>query len=177
MRSNNFSLSRSVEILERTPDVLTALLKNISSDWTAVNEGGETWSAYDIVGHLIHGEKTDWIPRAKIILSGKTERTFEPFDRFAQFEESNGKSMTMLLNEFKELRQQNIVYLKSVEVTEKELNLTGTHPVFGEVTLTQLLSTWVVHDLNHLAQISRVMAKQYKEDVGPWVAYLKILHL
>lgn len=177
MRSNNFSLSRSVEILERTPDVLTALLKNISSDWTAVNEGGETWSAYDIVGHLIHGEKTDWIPRAKIILSEKTERTFEPFDRFAQFEESNGKSMTMLLNEFKELRQQNIVYLKSVEVTEKELNLTGTHPVFGEVTLTQLLSTWVVHDLNHLAQISRVMAKQYKEDVGPWVAYLKILHL
>lgn len=170
----NFTLEKSIEILERTPHVLNTLLKDISYDWSSKNEGGDTWSPYDILGHLIHGEKTDWIPRLKIILSGKSERNFEPFDRFAQFEESKGKSLAALLEAFVTLRSQNIAYLKSENIIEN-LNATGVHPAFGEVTLRQLLSTWVVHDLNHIAQISRVMANQYKEDVGPWIAYLKIL--
>lgn len=170
----NFTLEKSIEILERTPHVLNTLLRDISYDWSSKNEGGDTWSPYDILGHLIHGEKTDWIPRLKIILSGKSERNFEPFDRFAQFEESKGKSLAALLEAFVTLRSQNIAYLKSENIIEN-LNATGVHPAFGEVTLRQLLSTWVVHDLNHIAQISRVMANQYKEDVGPWIAYLKIL--
>ena len=173
----NFTLSKSIEILERTPDVLIAMLQNISADWTSTNEGGETWSVYDIVGHLIQGEKTDWIPRMKIILSVKPDKTFEPFDRFAQFEESKGESLTQLLDEFKILRKKNIAYLLSKKLTDKNIEEKGIHPAFGEITLSQLLATWAVHDLNHIAQISRVMAKQYKAAVGPWIAYLKILQL
>jgi len=171
----NFSLSKSIEILERTPDVLIAMLQNISTDWTSNNEGGETWSVYDIVGHLIHGEKTDWIPRMEIILSDKDEKKFELFDRFGQFEESKGKSLPQLLDEFKSLRTKNIEQLLSKKLTLKNLEEKGIHPAFGEITLAQLLSTWTVHDLNHIAQISRVMANQYKTEVGPWVEYLKIL--
>ena len=171
----NFSLSKSIEILERTPDVLIVLLKNISPDWTSNNEGGESWSAYDIVGHLIHGEKTDWIPRMEIILSDIQDKRFELFDRFAQFEDSKGKSLTQLLDEFKSLRQKNIEFLRSSTLTDNDFEKTGIHPAFGEITLSQLLSTWTVHDLNHIAQISRVMAKLYMNDVGPWVEYLKIL--
>lgn len=171
----NFSIEKSLEILEHTPEVLNTMLQNISAEWTSNNEGGETWSVYDIVGHLIHGEKTDWIPRAGIILSNKPDRTFKPFDRFAQFKESKGKSLAQLLNEFKVLREKNIENLKSKKLNNKDLEEKGIHPEFGEVTLSQLLSTWVVHDLNHMAQISRVMAKQYKEDVGPWIKYLRIL--
>lgn len=171
----NFSLSKSIEILERTPDVLITLLQNVSTDWTSVNEGGETWSVYDIIGHLIHGEKTDWVPRMDIILSDKQDKTFEPFDRFAQFEESKGKSLAQLLDEFKNLRQKNIAHLRSKQLTDKDFEKKGIHPAFGEVTLMQLLATWTVHDLNHIAQITRVMARQYKTDVGPWVEYLKIL--
>lgn len=173
----NFTIEKSLEILERTPDVLNTLLKNISADWTSNNEGGETWSVYDIIGHLIHGEKTDWIPRAEIILSEKSDKRFEPFDRFAQFKDSEGKSLTQLLDEFKILRKKNIEHLRSKNITEKNLEEKGIHPAFGEVTLSQLLSTWVVHDLNHIAQISRVMAKQYKAEVGPWIEYLRILNL
>ncbi len=173
----NFTLEKSIEILERTPGVLTALLQNISDDWTSRNEGGETWSVYDIIGHLIHGERTDWIPRADIILSKKPNRNFEPFDRLAQLEESKGKSLTQLLDEFGLLRKKNIEYLRSKKLTGKNLEEKGIHPAFGEVTLSQLLSTWVVHDLNHIAQISRVMAKQYKAEVGPWIEYLKILQV
>lgn len=172
-----FTIEKSIEILERTPDVLNTLLKNISADWTSNNEGGETWSAYDIIGHLIHGEKTDWIPRAEIILSEKSDKTFVPFDRFAQFKDSEGKSLAQLLDEFKMLRAKNIEHLRSKNLTEKNLEEKGIHPAFGEVTLSQLLSTWVVHDLNHIAQISRVMAKQYKAEVGPWIEYLRILNL
>lgn len=171
----NFNIEKSIEILERTPDVLNAMLQNISADWTSSNEGGETWSVYDIIGHLIHGEKTDWIPRAEIILSENPGRTFEPFDRLAQFEESEGKSLTQLLEEFKILRIKNIEHVCSKKLTYKNLEEKGIHPAFGEVTLSQLLSTWVVHDLNHIAQISRVMAKQYKAEVGPWIEYLRIL--
>ena len=173
----NFSLSKSIEILERTPEVLTVILQNLSNEWTSNNEGGETWSVYDIVGHLIHGELTDWTPRMEIILSEKTDKTFTPFDRFAQFEKSKGKTLIYLLDEFKSLRLENINLLKSKELTNRDLERTGVHPAFGEITLSQLLSTWTVHDLNHIAQISRVMAKQYKAEVGPWAAYLRILQL
>ncbi len=171
----NFSISKSIEILERTPDVLTALLQNLSAGFTSNNEGGDTWSAYDIIGHLIHGEKTDWIPRMEIILCNKQDKTFVPFDRFAQFENSKGKSLAQLLDEFKTLRQKNMELLHAKKLTENDLTATGIHPAFGEVSLSQLLSAWTVHDLNHIAQISRVMAKHYKADAGPWVEYLSIL--
>ncbi|MBI1938659.1 MAG: DinB family protein [Ignavibacteriales bacterium] len=173
----SFTIEKTLEILERTPDVLNTMLKNISADWTSNNEGGETWSVYDIIGHLIHGEKTDWIPRTEIILSEKADKRFEPFDRFAQFNESEGKSLIQLLAEFKMLRKKNLEILRSKNITEKDLEERGIHPAFGEVKLSQLLSTWVVHDLNHMAQISRVMAKQYKAEVGPWIEYLRILNL
>ena len=173
----NFSLSKSIEILERTPEVLNVMLQNLSNEWTSNNEGGETWSVYDIVGHLIHGELTDWTPRMEIILSEKTDKTFTPFDRFAQFEKSKGKTLIQLLDEFKSLRLENINLLKSKELTNRDLERTGVHPAFGEITLSQLISTWTVHDLNHIAQISRVMAKQYQAEVGPWAAYLRILQL
>ena len=152
------------------------MLQNISPEWTSSNEGGETWSVYDIIGHLIHGEKTDWIPRASIILSGNPDKKFELFDRFAQFKESKGKSLKQLLDEFKILRKKNIDQLLSKKLTDKQLESKGVHPDFGEVALSQHLSSWVVHDLNHIAQISRVMANQYKFNVGPWRDYLKILN-
>ena len=164
-----------MEILERTPDVLIAMLQNISADWTSTNESEQSWNVFDIVGHLIHGEKTDWIPRMEIILSKNPDKTFELFDRFAQFDESKGKSLTQLLVEFKSLRISNIGHLRSRNLQREDFEKKGIHPAFGEVTLAQLLSTWTVHDLNHIAQISRVMAKQYKNEVGPWVEYLGIL--
>jgi len=172
----NFSLPNSIEILERTPEVLLTMLKDLPSEWTMANEGGESWSAYDVVGHLIHGELTDWIPRMEIILSTNSDRSFKPFDRFAQFENSKGKTLDQLLDEFKTLRRENIELLKSKQLTEQDLERTGMHPAFGEVSLAQLLSTWTVHDLNHIAQISRVLAIQYKAAVGPWTEYLRILH-
>ncbi len=169
------TIEKSTEILERTPDVLQTLLENISGDWTTENEGPDTWSVYDIIGHLIWGEKTDWIPRAVIILSDNTDKSFEPFDRFAQFTESHGKSLAQLLNEFQSLRKKNMEQLRSFHLNNEDLEKEGIHPAFGGVTLSQLLAAWVVHDLNHIAQISRVMAKQYITAVGPWKAYLKIL--
>jgi len=172
-----FTLSKSLEILERTPGVLMAMVYDLSDGWTLSNEGAETWSVFDIVGHLIHGEKTDWIPRMEIILSAKSGKIFEPFDRFAQHENSKGKSLAELLDEFKRLRNTNIEHLRSKKLTDKDLEKKGIHPAFGEITLSQLLATWTVHDLNHIAQISRVMAKQYIAEVGPWTAYLKILQL
>ena len=171
----NYSLSRSIEILKRTPDVLIAMLQDLSKDLTERYEGIETWSVYDIVGHLIHGEKTDWIPRIDIILSDKPDKSFEPFDRFAQFEENKERSLNELLLEFKSLRHTNIEHLRSKKLSGSDEERKGVHPEFGEVTISQLIAAWTVHDLNHLAQISRVMAKQYKSDVGPWVEYLRIL--
>jgi len=171
----NFNLTNSIEILQRTPDTLILMLKDISPEWTTGNEGAETWNVYDIVGHLIHGEKTDWMARTELILSDNVNKTFESFDRFAQFEESKGKTLNQLLNEFKMLREKNIEQLLSKKLTDKQMEEKGVHSVFGDVTLSQHLSTWVVHDLNHIAQISRVMAKQYKFNVGHWVDYLKIL--
>ena len=170
-----FSISKSIEILERTPRVLIELTNNLSADWTMNNEGGETWSVFDVIGHLIHGEKTDWITRIKIILSEGTNREFKPFDRFAQLEESKGKSLQQLLNEFLAVRELNLKKLKEFNLTENDFYKTAIHPKFGAVTLSQLIAAWTVHDLDHISQISRVMAKQYKEQSGPWVEYMKIL--
>jgi len=172
----NFNLKKSIEILERTPSVLETLLGGLSPEWTTQNEGENTWSPYDVIGHLIHGENTDWIPRTKIILEQGEDMAFVPYDRFAQFENSKGKSLQQLLSEFKKLRGFNIKALKKMNIRDEELELTGIHPEFREVTLGQLLSAWVVHDLGHIVQVSRVMAKLYKEESGPWVKYLKVLH-
>ncbi|WP_347924275.1 DinB family protein [Pontimicrobium sp. SW4] len=171
-----YSIDKALEILERTPKILKSYLENLSDEWIFCNEGDETWSAFDIVGHLIHGEKTDWIPRLKIVLNDSENKTFEPYDRFAQFEESKGKSARQLLEEFSNLRQQNIKFLKSINISEADFNEKAFHPSLGEVTLKNLLATWVTHDLGHIAQISRVMAKQYKDEVGPWIEYISILN-
>lgn len=171
----HFELKRGLEILERTPATFRALLEGLPDDWTAGNEGPETFSAFDNVGHLIHGERTDWIPRAQIILAQGANRRFEPYDRFAQVRESAGKSLSQLLDEFAELRAANLATLRSWDLDDAQLALEGEHPSLGMVTLRQLLATWVVHDLGHLAQTSRVLAKQYREAVGPWRAYLPVL--
>lgn len=170
-----FSIESALQILERTPFVVETMLRDLDDEWTHQNEGGDSWSAFDIVGHYIHGEKTDWISRMNIILREDPERRFEPFDRFAQFEESKGKTLAMLLDEFKSLRLQNIAHLKSAALNDDLLSRTGIHPTFGTVTLRQLLSTWVVHDLTHIHQLSRVMAKQYEIEVGPWKQFLGVL--
>lgn len=170
-----FEINKSIEILERTPNVLKTLLSGISEEWLKSNEGENTWSPYEVVGHLIHGEKTDWIPRAKIILSDTENKTFEPFDRFAQEQEEPDQSIDRLLDTFQELRNENLATLKSFQLDFPKLNRKGIHPELGTVNLKELLSTWVVHDLGHIAQISRVMAKQYQGDVGAWKAYLGIL--
>lgn len=171
-----FDLRKSLEILERTPSVLEYLLRGISEEWSMNDEGDETFSPYDVIGHLIHGERTDWMVRFEIILSDSKDKTFLPFNRFAQFEESDGISLNDLLTQFKVERDRNLRILLSKNLTEQDLNKTGIHPELGEVTLRQLISTWTVHDLAHLAQISRVMAKQYKEEVGPWQEYLSVLN-
>ncbi len=171
----DFSINKSVEILGRTPGVMVQLTKNLSADWVMNNEGGETWSVFDVIGHLIHGEKTDWMVRIEIILTEGINKEFKPFDRFAQFEESKGKTLEQLLNEFKQVRELNIKRLESLNLTDRDYNKTGIHPKFGLVTLSQLISAWTVHDLDHIAQISRVMAKQFKEQTGPWIEFLKIL--
>jgi hypothetical protein len=171
----NYTKEQAIEILERTPAVLNTLLSGISDDWVMNNEGAETFSPYDVVGHLIHGEKTDWVVRAKLILEHGTAKPFEPYDRFAQYEESKGKSLQQLLDEFDEIRKRNIAWFQSCQVTEEDLERKGMHPVLGEVSLRNLLSTWVVHDLTHIAQVTRVMAKQYKGEMGPWPEFFRIL--
>ncbi|NOT63139.1 MAG: DinB family protein [Acidobacteria bacterium] len=170
-----FKLDQAIEILSRTPLVLNALLNGLSSEWTSNNEGEQTWSPYDVVGHLIHGERTDWMPRLKIILQSGEDEAFPPFDRFAQFEESQGKTLAELLVIFAELRTQNLAALVALNLTAEDLQQGGTHPAFGSVRLEQLLATWVTHDLSHLSQITRTMAKQYTDAVGPWAEYLSVL--
>ena len=171
-----YNLSKAIEILERTPEVISHMLMGLSTEWIEQNEGPDTWSPFDIVGHLIHGEKTDWIPRMDIILSDSSDKTFVPFDRFAQFKDSVGKSLSELLNEFSSLRKKNLEYLRSKNLTEQQLAMKGMHPELGEVKLSELLASWVVHDLNHIAQISRTMAHQYRDEVGVWQAYMGILN-
>jgi hypothetical protein len=170
-----FQLEKAKEILACTPATLNVLLNQLSDEWVASNEGADTWTPIDVVGHLIHGERTDWIPRAKIIMEFGDARTFEPFDRVAMFEESKGKSLKELLSEFDRLRAVNLTELEKMNLTPELLAKRGMHPELGQVTLSQLLSTWVVHDLDHVAQIVRIMSKQYDDAVGPWRAYLSIL--
>lgn len=171
----DFDVVAAVAVLERTPGVLRAMLAGLGPEWIDVNEGAESWSPYDNVGHLIHGERTDWIPRAQIILAQGENRRFTPFDRFAQFRESQGKSLADLLDEFSALRSDNLATLAGWTLSDEQLALKGEHPELGTVTLRQLLSAWVVHDLGHVAQIARVMAKQYRDAVGPWRVYLPVL--
>ncbi len=170
-----FNINQSIEILQRTPNVMTALLDGLSDDWVFQDEGPGTWSPYNVIGHLIHGEKTDWIPRMRHIWEHGTAKPFEPFDRFAQFEDSKGKSLSELLSEFTRLRQENLRILQSSALDGAALDCKGRHPVLGEVTLRQLLATWTAHDLGHIVQVSRVMAKLYKQEVGPWTAFLSVL--
>lgn len=170
-----FDLHLGVAVLERTPATFRALLAGLPEAWTASNEGPATFSPFDNVGHLIHGERTDWIPRAGIILAQGATRRFDPYDRFAQVRESAGKTLAQLLDEFAGLRARNLDTLRGWNITEAHLALEGEHPELGLVTLRQLLATWVAHDLGHLAQTSRVMAKQYRDAVGPWRAYLPVL--
>ena len=172
----DFELNEAIEILEQTPKTINNFLCDLSDIWINCNEGEDTWSAFDIVGHLIHGEKTDWVPRLNIILDESAHKTFSSFDRFAQFESSKNKTLPQLLNEFSRLRHQNLNYLSSLDLTDSQLDLKGRHPELGEVTMRQLLACWVTHDLGHISQICRVMAKQYKDQVGPWTAYIPILN-
>jgi DinB family protein len=171
----NFSLDDAFPLLRQTPAVLRAWLWDLPDTWTAPNEGPDTWSPYDIVGHLIHGERTDWIPRTELLLARGESRPFTPFDRFAQFKESGGKSLHQLLDIFAELRAQNVARLEALELMPEDLERRGRHPELGSVTLGQLLATWVAHDLNHIGQIARVMGRQYTDAVGPWLAYLPLL--
>ena len=171
----NISVSDAINLLSRTPQVLEDLLLGITDTLLHANEGDDSWSPYDVVGHLIHGEKTDWIPRMKICLSDDDHKTFTPFDRFAQFEDSKGKSLPELLQAFRKLREENIATLQSFHLSSEDFKRTAIHPAFGTVTLQQLLATWVVHDQNHIYQITRTISHQYQDETGPWRAYLRII--
>jgi len=171
----DFDLNAGIAILERTPATFRAMLAGLPPMWTDATEGPDTWSPYVIMGHLIHAERTDWITRAEIILAQGPNRRFTPYDRFAQFRDSKGKSLAELLDEFERVRAENVATLRQWKLTDAQLALEGEHPAFGPVTLRQLLATWVAHDLGHVAQAARVMAKQYREAVGPWRAYLPVL--
>lgn len=171
----DFQVDHAIAVLKRTPGALRALLEGLPEEWIGSNEGAGTWSAFDIVGHLIHGEETDWIPRLEIILEHGESRPFDPFDRFAQLEKNTGKDLGELLDRFEQLRKQNLQTLRKLDLTPEQLDRTGIHPELGRVTARQLLSTWVVHDLGHLAQVGRVMARAYTDQVGPWRAFTPIL--
>ncbi len=172
----NFDLDNGLAVLERTPAVLHALLDGLPAAWTTPNEGPDTWSPFDVVGHLVDGEETDWLPRARIILGDAADRRFTPYDRTRHVRVNQGRTLAELLARFDEWRRRNLAELRALNLTATQLARTGEHPDFGAVTLAQLLATWVAHDLGHVAQITRVMAKQYKEAVGPWQAYLPVLH-
>jgi hypothetical protein len=170
-----FVLEEATAILARTPATLDALLRDLPDGWIGAHEGGETWSPFDVVGHLIHGERTDWMVRARIILEHGEARAFDKFDRFAQFAASEGRTLASLLDEFAALRRENLRDLTALGLTDADLDRTGLHPELGIVTLRQLLATWTAHDLDHVVQISRVLARQYSDEVGPWRAYLRII--
>jgi hypothetical protein len=171
-----FELDEAMAALSRTPAALNAMLSGLPRNWVENNEGPETWSPYDVIGHLVHCERTDWIPRAKIILEYSETRAFDPVDRFAQFEESKGKTLEELLEEFAALRARSLVMLREMNLGPGDFEKAGKHPALGMVTLKELLATWVTHDLDHIAQIARTMAKQYATEVGPWQAFVSILH-
>jgi hypothetical protein len=169
------NLQHTISLLNCTPAALDALLRDLPEAWTLRNEGENTWSAFDIVGHLIHGERADWMPRAKAILQFGETQAFAPFDRWAQVRESQDKSLAQLLDEFARLRSENLGELRALNLRPEDLERRGRHPALGAVTLSELLATWAAHDLTHLHQISRVMAHQYREAVGPWSAFLGVL--
>ena len=168
-------LDECLAVLTRTPAALDALLRGLPEAWTAATEGPGTWSPYVVVGHLIHGEKADWMPRLEIILEHGTNRPFDSFDREAQFRDSDGKPLSTLLDEFSALRRDNVTCLRALNLQPAQLELKGTHPALGPVTVRQLLATWTAHDLGHVLQVSRVMAKRYKPEVGPWAQYLSVM--
>lgn len=170
------ALEQTTALLERTPAALDALLRGLPAAWTLANEGGQTWNAVDIVGHLIHGERADWLPRTRMILEFGESATFPPFDRGGHARETEGRQLAELLDEFARVRAESLRQLKALQLSPSDLQRRGTHPAFGTVTLSQLLATWAAHDLTHLHQISRVLAYQYRESVGPWRAYLGALH-
>lgn len=172
-----FEFRLATQVLAQTPLTVRELLHGLSDEWILSNEGPDSWSPFDILGHLIHGERTDWIPRAQIILKFDTPHPFETFDRLAQFQASKGKSLNELLDTFAALRQSNLQTLEAMCLSPADLERQGVHPEFGNVTLRQLLATWVVHDLSHIAQMAEVMARQYKQVVGPWTAYLPVLQV
>jgi DinB superfamily len=170
-----FAMEEAVAILARTPATLDTLLRGLPDGWISAHEGGETWSPFDVIGHLIHGERTDWVPRVRIILEHGESRAFDKFDRFAQFAVSEGRTLDSLLDEFAMLRRSNLRDLAGFRLTDADLDRRGLHPELGAVTLRQLLATWVAHDLDHVVQIARVLARQYSDEVGPWRAYLRII--
>lgn len=169
------NLQNTIALLSRTPTALDALLRGMPEDWIFRNEGDKTWNAFEVIGHLIHGERTDWMPRARMVLEFGESKTFVPFDRWAQTRESPGKSLPQLLDEFARLRAENLLELRAMNLRPEDLERRGRHPALGVVTLSQLLAAWAAHDLTHLHQVSRIMAHQYREAVGPWSAYLGVL--
>lgn len=169
------NLHNTISLLARTPAVLNALLCDLPEAWTLSNEGGNSWSAFDVVGHLIHGERTDWLPRVRTILEFGETKAFEPFDRVAMMNESKGKSLPQLLDEFARLRSESVGELRALNLRLSDFERRGRHPALGVVTLSQLLATWAAHDLTHLHQISRIMAHQYRDAVGPWSAFLGVM--
>ncbi|HEV8394262.1 MAG TPA: DinB family protein [Vicinamibacterales bacterium] len=171
----SFALADAVALLTRTPATLDALLRGLPAWWTSANEGPNTWSPFDVIGHLIHGEETDWMPRVKIILEHGESRTFEKFNREAQFEATQPHTLEARLEQFASLRRENLRALAELRLSDADLDRAGRHPAFGGVTMRQLLATWVAHDLDHVMQVSRVLGRQYSEDVGPWRAYLRII--
>lgn len=171
----SFTLDEGIAVLARTPGSLDALLRGLPDGWIAAHEGGETWSPFDVVGHLIHGERTDWMARVRRILESGERRAFDAFDRTAQFADSAGLTLDALLDQFASLRRDNLRELASLRLSDADLDRRGRHPAFGVVTLRQLLATWVAHDLDHVVQIARVMARQYTDEVGPWRAYLRVI--
>jgi hypothetical protein len=169
------NLPQTMLLLARTPATLNAFLRDLPETWTLQNEGENTWSAFDVVGHLIHCERTDWMPRARTVLQFGESQTFGPFDRWGHVRESQGKSLEQLLDEFAHFRSENLDELRALNLQQQDLERRGRHPALGVVTLSELLATWAVHDLTHLHQISRVMAHQYRDAVGPWSKYLGVL--
>jgi len=170
-----FDLDKSIQVLERTPRVIEQLLSGLDDTWVHYDRGPDTWSPFDVLGHLIHGEKTDWIPRMRIILEHRINHPFPPFDRYAMLIDNKGKKLRDLLALFKQLRAANVMALRQAKLSERRLNLRGTHPELGQVSLKQLIAAWVVHDLNHIDQIARIMAWQYRHQVGPWREYMSVL--
>ncbi len=170
-----YRLDQAIEVLSRTPAVLRNMLGGLSEPWIVNNYGEETFSPFDVVGHLIHGERTDWIPRARIILEHDESRPFESFDRYAQYEDSKGKTIDELLDTFETLRRENVAALQAMNLTAEQLALRGTHPELGAVTLQEMLATWVVHDLNHIHQIAKCMAFQYHDNLGPWREWATVI--